>query len=542
MFFADGNDGIDEDDPLSYHSDFDYYTQPHSDCTDSDSDLPSKVRYQAPSPGITPTPYTSFYSPDTSSDFVRSVHTMPGVLHELPQNNMLLSSPPTLEDPPRVSNGAPEKRGSPPRRGGVEDGKDRGRKDGSYSGNDSSSRDGHGGGGDDGARGRRPITRSPALSDSDFSSSSDEGDNGTVYYSVDGTSIGHSSRRSVRSRMISSSDDDVPLAQSMPTALKAQKSIRKQLRDERHQRRMERAKSTRIAMASEQQVVPVLPHTVIHGRQRSASAALAPRGEINPAPIEPFPVDDLAKKLASLRMAIPLSAPPPFKPVPGPRAFRSQAVDEMGSLKHIPPYTTDKPPQERQLRSMRSFLRSEGRAVDSTQPIVESPPSQRLGRRPVTASRRSEDQPVRREKSVARPSRDVSEGRNGSDPFLRSARPSEDSRRPTPTIPRVSIDQDVGQRVLQRPPVPAVELVQSRPPPLPPAKIIIQQRVFIGDMQRFNMVEMTDNTTAGDVIALVASQGSLDHTAVWMLFELANDFGMGGQVSRLTDTKRSCKF
>jgi hypothetical protein len=56
-------------------------------------------------------------------------------------------------------------------------------------------------------------------------------------------------------------------------------------------------------------------------------------------------------------------------------------------------------------------------------------------------------------------------------------------------------------------------------------------------MQRFNMVEITDNTTAGDVIALVASQGSLDHTPVWMLFELANDFGMGGQVSRLCGYK-----
>ncbi|KAG1855843.1 hypothetical protein C8R48DRAFT_608683, partial [Suillus tomentosus] len=53
-----------------------------------------------------------------------------------------------------------------------------------------------------------------------------------------------------------------------------------------------------------------------------------------------------------------------------------------------------------------------------------------------------------------------------------------------------------------------------------------QQRVFIGDMQRFNTVEITPNTNAGDVVALIANQGSLDDTAVWMLFELANDFGM----------------
>jgi hypothetical protein len=72
---------------------------------------------------------------------------------------------------------------------------------------------------------------------------------------------------------------------------------------------------------------------------------------------------------------------------------------------------------------------------------------------------------------------------------------------------------------------------------------VTQQRVFIGDMQRFNTVEITPNTNAGDVIALIASQGSLDHTAVWMLFELANDFGMGRQFSHLLWTSNgSCNY
>ncbi|OAX42148.1 hypothetical protein K503DRAFT_402062 [Rhizopogon vinicolor AM-OR11-026] len=300
MFFAHENDGRDEDDPLSYHSDFNYYTQPHSDCSDSNSDLPSKVRYQAPSPEITPTPYTSLYSPDTSQEFSRSVHTMHGVLSELPRNNILLSSSPRLEDTPRDSNGTSEKRGSPPTRGGDEDRKDKygGRREGNYSRNHSSGGYGHGGGGDDGDRGRKPVTHLPVWSDS--SSSEDEGDNGTVYYSVDGTSNGHSSRPqsrapSIHSRMIpgSGSDDDIPLAQRMPTALRAQKSIRRQLRDERHQRRMERAKSTRPAMASEQPPVPALPRPVIHSQQRSASVA-PERSRRTPAPIEHFPVDDLA--------------------------------------------------------------------------------------------------------------------------------------------------------------------------------------------------------------------------------------------------------
>ncbi|KAG0704249.1 hypothetical protein DFH29DRAFT_386573 [Suillus ampliporus] len=134
MSFAHEDDGIDEDNPLSYHSDFDYYTQPHSDYSDSDLDLPSKVRSEAPE--VAPTPYTSLYSPDTYSDLAPSVHTMPGLLHNLPQNNKLHSSP-SLEDAPRDGDGTPEQRGPPPGRGHDEDRRDRygGRGEGKHSGN-----------------------------------------------------------------------------------------------------------------------------------------------------------------------------------------------------------------------------------------------------------------------------------------------------------------------------------------------------------------------------------------------------------------------
>ncbi|KAG1792961.1 uncharacterized protein HD556DRAFT_1377027 [Suillus plorans] len=549
MSFAHEVDGIDEDHPLSYHSDFDYYTQVHSDHSESEWDLSSKVTSATPYPEVTPTPYTSFYSPETSSD-TQSFHAMPGILHDQPQNKKKSHPLPRLEDAPRDGDSTPEQRGPPPGRDRDEDRRGRkygGREEGGHSGNHGSGGYGHEGGGDGGDGGRRPSTRSPAWSDSDYSSSSDEGDNGTVYYSVDGHSSRPPSRtRSIHSRMVSCSDDDVPLAQSMPTALTAQKSIRRQLRDERHQRKMQRAKGTRAVMPSERPPVPALPPTVIHGRQRSASVtpSLAPsRGERirgKPAPLEPFPVDDLAMKLANLQMATaPSTAPPSYNGIAsaslstripisgsgsGPRIHGPQAVDEIAFLQHVPAHTTDKLPQDRQLRSTRSFHRPEGRTVDTAQPHLESSLSQRLGRRPTATSRRPEDPLVRRGKSVTRPSRDGFEIRNASDPLLRSARPSEDIRRPIPTVPRVSVDQDVEQRVLQRPPVEPIHL-RSQPVPVPKVQVT-QQRVFIGDMQRFNTVEITPNTNAGDVVALIANQGSLDDTAVWMLFELANDFGM----------------
>jgi hypothetical protein len=53
-----------------------------------------------------------------------------------------------------------------------------------------------------------------------------------------------------------------------------------------------------------------------------------------------------------------------------------------------------------------------------------------------------------------------------------------------------------------------------------------QQRIFVGDKQRFNMVEINATTNAGEVVEMVDSQGALGGRG-WMLWEVAQDFGMG---------------
>ena len=61
----------------------------------------------------------------------------------------------------------------------------------------------------------------------------------------------------------------------------------------------------------------------------------------------------------------------------------------------------------------------------------------------------------------------------------------------------------------------------------------MQQRVFVGDMQSFSIVEIGHNTKARDVIAMVDEKGELPHetnAGRWILFELSNDFGMGESV------------
>ncbi|KAJ7367192.1 hypothetical protein DFH08DRAFT_678460 [Mycena albidolilacea] len=54
-------------------------------------------------------------------------------------------------------------------------------------------------------------------------------------------------------------------------------------------------------------------------------------------------------------------------------------------------------------------------------------------------------------------------------------------------------------------------------------------RVFVGDMQRFNMVDIGPATSAKQVLAMVEEQGTLKGwvgTGGWMVWEVAQDFGM----------------
>lgn len=61
-----------------------------------------------------------------------------------------------------------------------------------------------------------------------------------------------------------------------------------------------------------------------------------------------------------------------------------------------------------------------------------------------------------------------------------------------------------------------------------------QQKVFLGDTQRSTIVEVGATTSAQDVIDAIESRGEMgpydpNNTGGkgWMLFELAQDFGMG---------------
>lgn len=60
---------------------------------------------------------------------------------------------------------------------------------------------------------------------------------------------------------------------------------------------------------------------------------------------------------------------------------------------------------------------------------------------------------------------------------------------------------------------------------------VVQTRVYIGDMQRFNVVEAGPETNARDVLDMLGRQGDLRGEArlssSWMLYEVCHDYGMG---------------
>ncbi|KAG6916313.1 hypothetical protein DXG01_007362 [Tephrocybe rancida] len=345
-----------------------------------------------------------------------------------------------------------------------------------------------------------------------------------------------------------SSDDDVPLAQRIPTALKAQNTIRRQVRDEREQRRAARTAraavpsssasarppgaggpSQRILMSSTQEAALHASRSI----RRPVARMLPPASEA-----QPFSPDDLSKRLQTMEVTEPSSSgvqlsrarttgrrDPAEKSSSRPGSAGRGLKDPMTSqpLLPSPPITSSTDP--RPLRPSRSFHRPEGRRMLEEHHAIPLPADASKLARSLT---RKEDGsprsfPTRIQDDL---SPKPSTRRSGEEPRkltkypeTRSTRSSSEAERPrrlSPTRPPV-------------PPLPTDALAASSSPPNVQRGPVIQQRVFIGDMQRFNMVEIGPSTNAGDVIEVVEAQGSLKGwvgSGEWMVWEIAQDFGM----------------
>ncbi|EJC97816.1 uncharacterized protein FOMMEDRAFT_137219 [Fomitiporia mediterranea MF3/22] len=372
-------------------------------------------------------------------------------------------------------------------------------------------------------------------------------------------------------------DDDVPLAQRIPGALHAQQTIRQQVRSERDRRRRDRsvAPTPRTSRAPEGTISPPpqhvpsvnqddrgrsliarLPRTAPLGAaaatlSSSQEAAIIAQRMTQPQHVQQIPRRQRAKTLSGADAGIPpedlmkrllkVQARDTDAPLPTQRISGSAA----GHLQQQSSHVRDATPAEAMSRrkpvpGQDIMLPTAHQTLPNT-PGPSAPPAHTLrpmrslhnltpvaGAATTSAPMASATVARRPTSSRGRPSQEANTVPDGlmRNKSLRGTRPSIDKtnaeeaealRSPHPRVQSHHV-----------PPVPAVSRGPS--PPARSHRHVVQMRVYIGDMQRFNVVEAGLETSARDVLDMLKQQGDLRgedrRLNNWMLYEVCHDFGM----------------
>jgi hypothetical protein len=411
------------------------------------------------------------------------------------------------------------------------------------------------GGGRDGD-GRRPSQPSTPLR----ATEEDEDTDSTDDYDDEEPSL-NLRRPPPPARKRSSDEDDVPLARSIPTALKAQKTIRKQAREENAQRRQERAMRMQAKMRnisgipqSAGPAITAFPHEQTSPQYPTRSAGRARTLTLpssTTADRSPFAVDDLTKKLMDVQASIPglnnqelhrsgTKSSHQHTQEPGPSSKSQRPSQELSRpLPSAPSYPTHETFQKSTLKPVRSFHRP----TKALQPETHEPlPAPRSGGAGIAPSR-SLRRPRTGDPATSQPSTSALSSfplqRSKSTKAQNQVRPPDEDygSQGRPSISRPSAEVSVDSRAHWSEKAAALPPV----PPIPTYDMLMrqksgetwQQKVFLGDTQRSTVVEVSATTTAQEVVDAIASRGELgpfdpnNGGKGWMLFELAQDFGMG---------------
>ncbi|KAI3616065.1 zinc metalloprotease [Moniliophthora roreri] len=333
------------------------------------------------------------------------------------------------------------------------------------------------------------------------------------------------------------SDDDVPLAQSHPAALQAQQSI---LMKDR-QRRRERKLHEQNARSSPLPPSPLPPSSNEMSSSQEA-AALALAQAVPPQP-KPEPAIEPGTMLGDTT-TLPSSLPAGTVRLRTQRGRTrtntiSNGVPPPNLQQAVAPPPPPMPTMEKTLRPMRSFHRPQSHnEVEYNHTSLDRSRSQRVQSQqqqfcdqvpavpPLPSTRaRSRSRPPAVRAAVdefgamslgsgvnempSRKSTDLPPPRKSTDTIgsRRSGRSSMDHNRPDGLE------------------VPPVELM----PALPANLKTTQRRIYIGDRQRFVVIETNQQTNAGEVIDTLERRGELKDwrgTGGWMLWEVAQDFGI----------------
>lgn len=436
-------------------------------------------------------------------------------------------------------------------------------------------------GGGDGDRYRQPPSAATASSESESSEEEEESSDDDDYRTAR-TATSRGSR--------GSQDDDVPLAQQIPNALKAQHTIRRQVRDEISQRRRDRQQTIRRerdeTIRDEHRTLRAQSPNAAHealartasdkaraaaaesssGRTLSGTSRMpAQATQDSPRPTgrprtktlpsngsTPISIGDLTKKLLGVQTSgvlpavISKSRRPSVEKAPAGKPLsrdgspaRAMGTTRSASL-HRNATRSSKPEQDDgrgwPLRPMRSFHRPN--AVPPAD-AIRGPPLPKVGSPvhnafsnklqeafavvnavPAVPLLPEEHRALERAKSSRQASRRPSiEPERPRLPSLERESPR--GRRPSeagPSNPAHAVSAPVA------PPSTARSAAQAKPHQL------WQQRIHIGTMQQYVVVEIGPATSAGEILQLVDAQGALSGGAgegSYMIWEVAQDFGMG---------------
>jgi hypothetical protein len=366
---------------------------------------------------------------------------------------------------------------------------------------------GGGDGGDDDGRdsdGRRQRLRSSFSTPSDSETEGSEDDYGEEESRRDERpplakkSMGDTGEPSSGTSTMTTTDDDVPLAQRIPTALDAQKTIRKQVRDEKEARRKARA-AKRGQEASREPAKSPPQAVTVPGRDAAtkSNAASADRH---------FAIEDLKQKLLNLQTTD--SSSPSASLSHKSSASSTGFISSRDRLTRPRSHTNERivtpdSHKDQSLRVPRSLHKAQSKDADAL--------ADANGRAVSSSRSRHHTDEVLPSSHGAkpRPSRDVEKRAR--------ARSVDDSKRST----RPSADDHRSSHRQPVPPMPAEVLASLASSTA--KNDVSHQRIFVGDRERFNIVEISSSTTAQDVLDSLESQGAfngLHGVGEWMVYEV----------------------
>ena len=335
-------------------------------------------------------------------------------------------------------------------------------------------------------------------------------------------SVSSSSSQLKRQRTLTLPGNSAPLLPS-PAAFNPQDLARKLA----HVQLAEVASSTQHAQfLPQQQTLPSFQQQHLRSRSKSVSRTSgdAPRpydpafNYATPPTAPPLPI---APSSASTTRSRSIRDPPSASSAPCHGRSPISSTTPLQPPSHVPSLPSLRPKRSFRQRSPSRPSNDDPRSIP---PFPNGAGSGQILRASTTSRPNRETSQIKRSASLSRVNAPVSRESPPPVPPVNLSRTSGDEQR------KVSMKAE-SRMVSTRPSMDVERPQRNQALPAPITKSTVsQQRVFVGNLQQFNMIEIGPTTTAGDAVSMMEAGGALVGWAGsggWMVFEIAQDFGMG---------------